>query len=226
MYDLRVYAKSTDGYPSQVATIGENIRRARIAAGYGDKRQGAFAREIGVTQSRLSDWENDRGAFIELPNLLRIAKGAKVSIDVLLAGVDPDYDLVCHRPEVQERTRTTNDLGLHRYSKDRINLGRNQLDHPEPEAALQHGEHQSIPIGGDLSARLDRIEAALLTIGDLAVLLEHARALADAVADTAPRVMDAVDEQPAVAVSVAASRHGRPRVARQPDRQAGRKTRR
>lgn len=77
-----------------MATIGENIKRLRPRAGF--KTQGALALAIGVPQSRMSDWENGRYESIETENLVSIAKAIGVSIDELLAGVDPVYDKIAH----------------------------------------------------------------------------------------------------------------------------------
>src|SRR6059058_1554641 len=76
----------------RVSTIGENIRHVRERAGYGRGKQGEFAKQAGVSQTRLSDWENDRFGTPDLKSLLKIAKAGGVSIDTLLAGLDPDYD--------------------------------------------------------------------------------------------------------------------------------------
>jgi transcriptional regulator with XRE-family HTH domain len=72
-------------------TIGENIRALREAKGIS---QGTLADAIGVPQPRLSDWETSRYKNPDLGNVLRVAKGLKVSIDQILKGTDPDYDSV------------------------------------------------------------------------------------------------------------------------------------
>lgn len=72
--------------------VGRNIRRLRVAAGIRTQRE--LADRLGVPQPRVSDWENDRYAALEMPTLLRIAKVLRCSVDQLLAGVDPDYDRV------------------------------------------------------------------------------------------------------------------------------------
>lgn len=75
---------------SALPTIGENIRRLRHAAGF--KRQGDFAERVGVPQSRVSDWENDRYETIDTRSLVKLAKILSVPVDELLRGVDADYD--------------------------------------------------------------------------------------------------------------------------------------
>lgn len=77
---------------SSLPTIGENIRKLRVAAGY--RHQGEFAKRVGVPQSRLSDWENDRYKTIDTPSLLKLAKAIGCPIGALLHGVDADYDVV------------------------------------------------------------------------------------------------------------------------------------
>lgn len=73
-------------------TIGENIVRLRKAAGF--KKQGDFARKIGVPQSRVSDLEKDRYGLPDTATLIRVAKVLSCSIDRILNGVDPAYDVV------------------------------------------------------------------------------------------------------------------------------------
>lgn len=88
-----------------MATIGENIRRLRIAHGF--KRQGDFAAALKVPQSRLSDWETDRYEQIELENLLKIAVVLKVDLDQIVSGLHTEYDALIssdplrHSDEVQ-----------------------------------------------------------------------------------------------------------------------------
>jgi len=72
-----------------VATIGENIRAARIRAGYATGK--AFAAAIAAPESRISEWEKDTYKP-RLATLLRVATFLRLSIDDLLDGVDSDYD--------------------------------------------------------------------------------------------------------------------------------------
>jgi transcriptional regulator with XRE-family HTH domain len=71
-------------------TFGENLRRLRKAAGLSARE---LARRVGVTPPVMSKWETQKG-LPEGPTLLKLAKALGVAIDELLAGVDPDYDLV------------------------------------------------------------------------------------------------------------------------------------
>jgi transcriptional regulator with XRE-family HTH domain len=97
-----------------VSTIGGNIKRLRKQAGY--ETQGAFAEAIKVPQPRLADWENDRYKRPELPNLIRMAKALGVSVDVILAGVDPEYDRLSHK----------SDLPFHSDQVDSAKIARTQ----------------------------------------------------------------------------------------------------
>ena len=72
-------------------SVGKNIKRLRTVMGL---RQKAFAELLGVPQSRVSDWENDRFAVPEVSSLIKLAKALHCSVDELLAGVDPDYDRI------------------------------------------------------------------------------------------------------------------------------------
>lgn len=73
-----------------MATIGENIRRLRIAAGFAEQKP--FAEALSVPQSRVSDWEHDRYGLPDTATLIKMAKTLGVSIDALLSGIDPHYD--------------------------------------------------------------------------------------------------------------------------------------
>jgi transcriptional regulator with XRE-family HTH domain len=71
-------------------TFGENLRRVRKAANLSARE---LAKRVGVTPPVVSKWETHKG-LPEGPTLLKLAKALNVSIDELLAGVDPEYDLV------------------------------------------------------------------------------------------------------------------------------------
>lgn len=95
MTDLRVYTLPAGEYADRVMlSIGPNIQRLRIAAGY--QTQKAFAEAVGVPQPRMSDWENGRYKGLKIENLLRIAKVLRVSVDALLVGSDAGYDALAH----------------------------------------------------------------------------------------------------------------------------------
>lgn len=81
--------------PDGPPTVGKNIRRERLRAGF--KAQKAFAAAVGKPQSRVSDWETDRYGMPDLDTLVLISKTVKCSIDDLLVGVDPAYDAVAGR---------------------------------------------------------------------------------------------------------------------------------
>lgn len=71
-------------------TFGENLRRVRKAANLSARE---LAARVGVTPPVMSKWETQKG-LPEGPTLIKLAKALGVSIDELLAGVDPEYDLV------------------------------------------------------------------------------------------------------------------------------------
>lgn len=75
-----------------VATLGENIKRLREAAGI--RTQGDLAARMGVPQPRASDLENDRydWADVRLRTLLAVAKAIGVSLERVVEGLDGDYD--------------------------------------------------------------------------------------------------------------------------------------
>ena len=73
-------------------SLGQNIKRLRVAAGISTQR--ALAERLHVPQPQVSDWENDRYGTLETPTLMKLAKVLHCTIDQLLNGVDPDYDQV------------------------------------------------------------------------------------------------------------------------------------
>ncbi len=73
-------------------SLGQNIKRLRIAAGISTQR--ALADRLHVPQPQVSDWENDRYGTLETQTLMKLAKVLRCTIDQLLDGVDPDYDQV------------------------------------------------------------------------------------------------------------------------------------
>ena len=73
-------------------SLGQNIKRLRLAAGISTQR--ALADRLHVPQPQVSDWENDRYGTLETQTLMKLAKVLRCTIDQLLDGVDPDYDQV------------------------------------------------------------------------------------------------------------------------------------
>lgn len=71
-------------------TIGDNIRRLREKAGF--STQTKFAEALGVANTRVSDWENDRYGMPDTGTLLKMATVLKCSIGTLVAGVDAGYE--------------------------------------------------------------------------------------------------------------------------------------
>lgn len=73
-----------------MTTIGSNIRQIRQRFGY--RTQARFAAALGVPQPQVADWESGRYQTLSVNTLLRIAKVLDCSVDVLLFGVDREYD--------------------------------------------------------------------------------------------------------------------------------------
>ena len=71
------------------STVGQNLKRIREGR---DIDQKDIATEMGVPQSQLSNWENDRYQSIDTRTLIRLAKAYDCTVEELLAGVDTDYD--------------------------------------------------------------------------------------------------------------------------------------
>ena len=71
-------------------SLGKNIKRLRTMVGL--RTQKALTELLGIPQSQVSDWENNRYTVLEISTLIKLAKVLHCSVDELLAGVDPDYD--------------------------------------------------------------------------------------------------------------------------------------
>lgn len=134
-----------------VRSIGSNIRRLRERKGF--KTQAAFAKHLDVPQPRLSDWENDRSAVLELPNLLKIAKALDVSVDVLLLGWDEQYDALIARDLVRHSGEVEKD-------GNKRQAGAVSLDTPQPQTpeAIRAGSSTPTAPGALLDLLLDAAE--------------------------------------------------------------------
>ena len=90
-------------------SLGQNIKRLRMAAGLSTQR--ALADRLHVPQPQVSDWENDRYGALETQTLIKLAKVLRCSIDELLDGVDPDYDQVREEREAVDAEPKRIDYG-------------------------------------------------------------------------------------------------------------------
>lgn len=117
MQELRVYTSARASYAhALLATLGSNIKRLREAAGFKTAR--ALAKELQVPESRLSDWENDRYAEIKTKNLLLIAAAVGASVEDLLRGVNPRYDL--SRRRAAEGAQSAASVRRHRHDLEEL----------------------------------------------------------------------------------------------------------
>lgn len=73
------------------SSFGANVRRLMADRGL---TQSDLIRLLHVKQGTLSDWLRDRRGIPEGPTLIKFAKTFGVSVDVLLRGVDDDYDAI------------------------------------------------------------------------------------------------------------------------------------
>lgn len=92
----------------EMATIGQNIQRVRTAAGF--ETQAQFARELGVPQAQLNDWESDRYKTLDMSTLLRLAKTLGCLVDDLLMGVDEAYDTIVEQQKASRPPRFDSDV--------------------------------------------------------------------------------------------------------------------
>ena len=74
-------------------SFGKNVRRLMGASGL---TQQDLVSALGVKQGTLSDWLRDRRGLPEGPTLIKFAKALRVTVGELIAGVDEEYDLLCH----------------------------------------------------------------------------------------------------------------------------------
>jgi transcriptional regulator with XRE-family HTH domain len=86
--DSIVYRNISEGYASDVARIGDNLKRLRLLA---DLTQAELAAAAGLKQGDISKWEKNKAAPTA-GNLLRLAVGLGLPVDMLLKTINPDYD--------------------------------------------------------------------------------------------------------------------------------------
>jgi transcriptional regulator with XRE-family HTH domain len=89
-----VAADIANGYPQRTVkprTIGANLSKIR-----GKTHQKDIAARMGIEQARLSNWERDRFKDLKVKTLLELAIGYQCTVEDILDGVDPAYDLVRH----------------------------------------------------------------------------------------------------------------------------------
>lgn len=131
-----------------VPTIGENIRRLRLRAGFRTSK--ALAQAIGVPPPRMSDWENDRYALPDTDSLIKIAKGLRCSVDELLRGVDPGYDAAAGMAVEPEPAPP-------RFDSDVLTIAEElqQLNKPDRAFVKRLIARFRAPVGGE-DAQVDR----------------------------------------------------------------------
>lgn len=71
-------------------SLGENLRALRDAA---DLTQEQLAQAADVQQSDISKWENDQ-TRPDLTSAIKLAKALKISLDLVVLGLDPSYDAI------------------------------------------------------------------------------------------------------------------------------------
>ena len=121
-----------------LVSLGQNVKRLRVAAGIPTQR--ALADRLHVPQPQVSDWENDRYGILETLTLIRLAKVLRCSIDDLLEGVDPDYDVIRRARAAARRSAPPPPRAR---GGDRVS-----------ESAATGGEQEHVAFGADASATL------------------------------------------------------------------------
>lgn len=108
-------------------TIGEKIKKCRIASGY--KSQVDFARDCFLTPSAVCQYENDRRTP-SMVALLRISEVCRVSIDYLIKkdgkqDTNHDRDLLLH--SIYNLTNDYNNKDLSKHSNNQLNAIKKML---------------------------------------------------------------------------------------------------
>jgi transcriptional regulator with XRE-family HTH domain len=84
---LNAQVKNTvrlNAYPDRhMETMGDRIRRLRIARGY---TQEAFGNLVGVTKSAVSQWEDGRSKNLKLATFLRVLEALHTDANYLIWG--------------------------------------------------------------------------------------------------------------------------------------------
>lgn len=70
-------------YASSMETMGERLRRLRVARGY---TQPEFAKLVGVTKSAVSQWEDDSTKNLKLTTLARVLEILGTDLQYLVWG--------------------------------------------------------------------------------------------------------------------------------------------
>ena len=70
-------------YAQLMETMGERLRRLRVARGY---TQPEFAKLVGVTKSAVSQWEADSTKNLKLPTLARVLEVLGTDLQYLVWG--------------------------------------------------------------------------------------------------------------------------------------------
>lgn len=97
-----VNARRMPGMADRKETLGGNIRKLRQAV-EPELAQLELDRRSGVPRGTIATLEANRHAEPRFSKVLKVAKGLSVSLDVLVRGIDADYDLVLmrHTPTVK-----------------------------------------------------------------------------------------------------------------------------
>lgn len=134
-----------------VATFGSNLTRLREKAGF--KTAKSLADAIGSSAPVVSRWENDATGLPEGPTLLRLAKALSCSIEELMDGVDPDYDIVRARATRDQLAR----LGVKRASE----LGNVRAEPPD----VDEPGSEAVPVDEDVT-NYKRADIPIIQEGD------------------------------------------------------------
>lgn len=173
-----------------VSAFGENVKRIRTL-----RRMKAveLARRMKTDPSVISRWEQGHGGLPETPTLIRLARQLEVSVDDLLADVDPAYDVIVGKnkadrgvgptPTEKKLLHVTSSVAT---SADAAGDQRPQHSQGEPHVASASASATPVKPSARLSAAESAIAAQVWAEFDAAIALgrlEQSIAAISAVAD-------------------------------------------
>jgi transcriptional regulator with XRE-family HTH domain len=213
---------------SSVPTVGENLKRLRLAAGFSTAT--ALSKAVGMTLQRVSELENSRYELPDTRTLIQLANALHCSVDALLEGYVTSP--VSAMSETAEQSHIEEKKKLSRVGNERIESRQSEPSSSFP-TGTEHGPPSDVTVSTDAAALLDELRANLEKLtglgsqlaglgGSLERSLVALNSLSDAVTDRAASFTTApIDEQAGTARLL--TRKSRP--ARTPGRQATGKTR-
>lgn len=145
-----------------VSRFGENLARIRKARRLKTKE---LAAQVRVKSPTVSQWEREP-VMPETPTLLKLAKALRCSVDALLEGVDPEYevvrggrDLIRHAGDLQSGLPQGGPLDVSEV--DARVLERLIAEIRDEQVALRQMRTAVVELGDTATRRAESLEAVL-----------------------------------------------------------------